>query len=174
MIDLDAKRAARAAKREGAHPDGLPVRFGGQDYLLPTELPVSVLDPLFDGEFDLTEVLRLLVPLTTGTEDAGLAGVLDSLGRRPDLPASVISAVRLTLASLFGPEQWERFWSAGPSFQDMVELVGSLAGEYGVSLGESPGSDGPSPTDGPTSKPISGDTATLTPDGSGVLVPTPS
>lgn len=174
MIDLDAKRAARAAKREGAHPEGLPVRFKEQDYLLPTELPVAILDPLFDGEFDLTEVLRLLVPLTVGTEEAGLAGVLDSLARRPDLPAAVLAAVRMTLAALFGPDQWERFWSAGPSFPDMIELVGGLVGEYGVSLGESPGSDGPSTTDGATSSQISGSTATLTPDASGVLVATPS
>jgi hypothetical protein len=171
MIDLDAERATRAARREGENPNGIPVRFAGEDYLLPAEVPASVIDPLFDGQIDITELVRVLV--STSSEQGGFDTALVALARRPDLPASVLVAVRATLQGLFGLAQWDRFWAAGPSFPDLIALIRNLAQSYGVSLGESSGSGGPSPSDGPTSSTISSSTTDSTPDGSGALVTIP-
>lgn len=180
-LDLDVKRAerarTRAARREGADPGGVPVRFDGKDYLLPAELPASVLDPLIEGDLDLVGLIKVAYDASRDqgrekdSRDRMESMVWETLAAHPDLPVSVVRAIRDSLALLFGPEQWVQFQSSNPSLADMSALIVGLVSEYGVGLGEALRSANSSATGGTTSSPTSSVTAAVSmPGGSG---PTP-
>lgn len=163
MIDLDA------AKRESQYPDGINVRHGATDFVLPAELPADVLDPilLLDLPALLKKVLDTAEGKDAGDEDDLGQIVLDVLFDRPDLPADLLNAVRSVFAALFGPDQYPVFLSNRPSIPDYVRLIRGLLPLYGVSLGEALGSADSSESGGATSNPTSSSTTDSTPAPSG-------
>lgn len=179
-LNLDEKRAeraaARAARREGADPNGVPVVFDRKDYLLPAELPATVLDPLIEGDLDLVGLIKVAYDAsrdqrrTEESRDRMESMVWEALAAHPDLPVSVVRAIRDSLALLFGPEQWAQFQASGPSLPDMGALIVGLVREYGVGLGEALRSASSSATGGTTSSPTSAGSGISTPVTSG---PTP-
>jgi hypothetical protein len=180
-LNLDQKRAerarSRAARREGENPTGVSVLFDGKDYLLPVELPAAVLDPLVDGDLDLAGLIKVAYDASRDqsrpaeSRDEMQSLIWETLAAKPDLPVSVIRAIRDSLALLFGADQWASFQASEPSLADMGALVVGLVSEYGVGLGEALRSGNSSKTDGTTSNPTSSVTAAVsTLDGSG---PTP-
>lgn len=177
-LDLDAKRAerarSRAAKREGANPNGVDVTFDGKPYLLPAELPATVLDPLIDGDLDLVGLIKVAYDASRDAQrsqesrDDMESMVWSALAQHPDLPVSVVRAIRDSLALLFGADQWASFQASSPSLADIGALIVGLVREYGVGLGEALRSASSSGTDGTTSSPTSSDTAAVsTPAASG-------
>lgn len=80
MIDLDA------AKREAAYPDGIPVRFGGEEFLLPGELPADLLDPLLSEELDLVGVISKVFDDRAAKREAEKA---KAAAEAPELPPGV-------------------------------------------------------------------------------------
>lgn len=162
LIDLDA------AKREAVFPDGIPVRFGGQDFLLPAELPVDVFDPLLSEDLDLVGVVKQVLAERPedGGDDIGSV-VLDVLLTRPGLPRQTLQAVKQVFAALFGDEQYACFAALRPSVQDYVRLARGLLTAYGVGLGEALGSPDSSESGGETSSQISDASTDSTPAASG-------
>ena len=168
-LDLDAKRAerarARAARREGANPNGVDVTFDGKQYLLPAELPAAVLDPLIEGDLDLVGLIKVAYDASRDAKrsqesrDDMESMVWQALAQHPDLPVSVVRAIRDSLELLFGTEQWAAFQASSPSLADMGALIVGLVGEYGVGLGEALRSASSSGTGGTTSSPTSSGTA---------------
>lgn len=100
MIDLDAARAAR----KEANGEGPVVRFGGQDYELPAELPFAVLEAMRGLQNEETAAASivemteaLLGPHYAAIRAAGLSvddmnelvgGVLTEYGVDRPLPSS--------------------------------------------------------------------------------------
>jgi hypothetical protein len=168
VLDLDA------ARRESAHPEGIVVRLGGEDFTLPAELPADVFDPFLTPEFDLSGlIIAVFKDKNDDGSESDLAERLVSLlFDRPSLPTEVIDAVYRALELLFGDEQWATFKAQRPSFKDLGRLVGGLFRLYGTSLGEAFASVSSVTTAGPTSKQTSplGIPAS-TPDGSGEVAP---
>jgi hypothetical protein len=157
-IDLDA------AKREAAHPEGITIRLGGEDFTLPSELPVDVFDPLLDENLDLVGLIREVL----ADKDSDLTDdVLRIIGERPSLPKQLIGAVKDCFALLFGAEQYAAFTAKRPSIQDYLRLAKALPSLYGVSLGEAFASPASPESDGATQKPTSEPTAGSTPETSG-------
>ncbi|NEA53597.1 hypothetical protein G3I60_05350 [Streptomyces sp. SID13666] len=158
FIDLDA------ARRESRFPDGIPVRFGGRDFIFPAELPADALDPLLSDDLDLVGLLRDLVtsPGSTVTGE-----VFDLLLKRPNLPRAFLDAVKDVYLSLLGPEQFEQFIAARPWVTDYIRLSKALSSVYGVTLGKLFGLSGSSESDGETSNPTSPASTDSTPEGSG-------
>lgn len=178
-IDLDTHKAARAARREGAGA-GVAVRFGGQDFTLPAELPASTLFVLIDGNMDLAGLIRAAVGVWTDqgadAADREVAGslVIEALMNQPSLPLEVLAAVRTAVADLFGQEQWARFNDLCPSLADLGVLLTALWAEYGVSLGEAFASSEPSPNGGTTSRPTSPAGTASTPAAPGLALASPA
>ncbi|WP_431959439.1 hypothetical protein [Actinacidiphila sp. bgisy160] len=144
LIDLDAPR------RESAHPDGIPVRFGGRSFTLPAELPLDTLTGLIlDPDLDLPGILSRLNRSTTATFGND---VVDTLLDRADLPHSVLKAFTRALESLFGVEAYAEFTRLRPSVPDYIRLIKALWSLYGVSLGEAARSLTSSTSGGATSK----------------------
>lgn len=172
MIDLDLA----AAQREISNPEGLPLKFRGQEFLLPAELPVDVFDPFLSEEFDLAGLIREGVTrykAAKSAEDDGgkkvsIAGiVVDTLFDRPTLPLDLLDAIYSAFELLFGAEQYATFKALRPSIPDYAALMAGLFQEYGVSLGEAFASPSSSETDGATQKETSESTPTSTPEVSG-------
>ncbi|MYW67132.1 hypothetical protein GTY65_24135 [Streptomyces sp. SID8379] len=161
VIDLDAER------REVQYPNGIPVLFGGEQFLFPAELPAEALDPILSDELDLTGLLMEIVGSADGDGDAGYREIVNALFRRPKLPRRFLGAVRDVYAILLGDEQYDEFLKARPSIGDYVRLTTGLARVYGVELGKLFRSAGSSNTDGATSSPTSADSTESTPDESG-------
>lgn len=144
LIDLDAPR------RESAHPDGIPVRFGGQSFTLPAELPLDTLTGLIlDPDLDLP---GLLTRLSRSTEATFGKDVVDALLDRADLPHTALKAFTNALESLFGVEEYAKFTRLRPSIPDYIRLIKALWSLYGVSLGEAARSLTSPESDGATSK----------------------
>jgi len=167
-IDLDAD----AAKREAAHPEGIPVRHGGRTFLLPAELPADVLEPLLSVDLDLASVVASAADVARRAEGAderavGMEVVLDALLSRPTLPIDALRAARACLERLFGPEQWASWLETRPSLPAYGRLIRHLVRTYGVSLGEAFGSPAPSGAGGATSRPTSPPPTGSTPEASG-------
>lgn len=155
-IDLDA------AIRESLYPEGIPVPYKGTTYVLPAELPLDVLDPLLDPEFDLIGLLKLAVD---GDDDADLGEVLiDVLFKRPGLPLEIRDTIFGCLQLLFGEEQWKQFQSNRPGLTTIATLIKGIFKVYGVSLGEAFASLSSSVSDGATPNQTSNATTALTPD----------
>lgn len=160
VIDLDASRTARSAKREGSKT-GVVVRMYDNQFDLPVELPASVVDLLLDGDLDIAGLIRSVVGVWTDNNAAperreqAEALFMEALLTHPSLPVDVLRTVRSAIATLFGEEQWARFNALNPSVPDLAALIRGLWGEYGVSLGEAWSSPAPSATGGATRNPTS-------------------
>ncbi|MFF8789231.1 hypothetical protein [Streptomyces sp. NPDC015125] len=158
VIDLDAER------REVQYPDGIPVKFGGEQFIFPAELPAEALDPILSDELDLVGLLGDVIDSAGG--DAGITEVVTALFRRPSLPRKFLAAIRETYAILLR-DQHPDFLKQHPYIGDYVRLTTGLARVYGVELGKLFRSADSSATDSQTSKPTSPDTTGSTPDASG-------
>ncbi|MDH6628661.1 hypothetical protein M2271_006494 [Streptomyces sp. LBL] len=164
VIDLDAER------REVQYPDGIPVKFGGEQFIFPAELPAAALDPILSDELDLVGLLGDVINSADG--DAGIKEVVAALFRRPALPRKFLEAIRETYALLLD-DQNEEFLKRKPSVPDYVRLTTGLARVYGVELGKFFRSADSSESDGATSSPTSPDSTESTPDGSGFVPDSP-
>ncbi|MBK3639452.1 hypothetical protein [Streptomyces sp. MBT33] len=158
VIDLDAER------REVQYPDGIPVKFGGEQFIFPAELPAEALDPILSDELDLVGLLGDVIDSAEG--DAGITEVVTALFRRPSLPRKFLAAIRETYAILLR-DQHEDFLKQRPYIGDYVRLTTALTRVYGVELGKLFRSADSSVNDSETSKPTSPDSTGSTPDASG-------
>jgi hypothetical protein len=165
VIDLDAER------REVQYPHGIPVKFAGEQFIFPAELPADALDPLLSDELDLVGLLGDVINSADG--EAGISDIITALFRRPRLPRAFLAAVRDTYAILLG-EQYAQFAEARPSLGDFVRLTVGLAKVYGVELGKLFRSADSSENDGATSSPTSPATTGSTPDASGSAPDSPA
>lgn len=174
LIDLNAERSARAAKREGKN-EAVKVPFGKETYVLPAELPATVAETLLDPEVEIAQLIFAAIQaFKSGEGDENTAGAIASvLASRPDLPIGFVRAVYGAIEQLFGSEQWASFQAQQPSAQDMVALVKGLFRAYGVGLGEAFKSSGSSETGGTTSKRTSSVSTASTPAASGLSLATP-
>jgi hypothetical protein len=137
LIDLNAERSARAAKREG-RGDAVQVPFGDQTFLLPAELPARVVDHLLDPEVEIAQLLIMALRSVKegSSNDNTIALITEVLAERPDLPLGFVRAVLTAVEQLFGDEQWAAFQKLEPSAQDLLALVRGLIKVYGTGLGE--------------------------------------
>ncbi|MER5222843.1 hypothetical protein [Streptomyces flaveus] len=158
VIDLDAER------REVQYPDGIPVKFRGEQFIFPAELPAAALDPILSDELDLVGLLGDVINSSDG--DAGIKEVVAALFRRPSLPRKFLEAIRETYAVLL-EDQNEEFLERRPSVPDYVRLTTGLARVYGVELGKLFRSEDSSESDSQTSNPTSPASTESTPDASG-------
>lgn len=171
LIDLNAERSARAARREGAG-QAVTVQYKDDTFELPVELPASIIDRLLDPEVEIAQVLIVaLRAFKAGSERSGEL-IMATLADQPDLPAGFMRAVLGAMEALFGADQWATFQAHDPSLQDFVALVRGLFASYGVGLGEALSSSASAGSAGTTSKPISGASTPSTPATSGPA-PTP-
>ncbi|MEU6460341.1 hypothetical protein [Streptomyces sp. NPDC046976] len=164
VIDLDAER------REVQYPDGIPVKFGEEQFLFPAELPADALDPILSDELDLVGLLSEVIEASDG--EAGVWDVVNALFRRPSLPRKFLKAVRETYAILLG-SQHEEFRKRRPSIGDYVRLTTGLAKVYGVELGKLFRSADSSETDSEPSSPTYPDITESTPAASGSVPGSP-
>ncbi|QFG13257.1 tail assembly chaperone [Streptomyces phage Gilgamesh] len=151
VIDMDA------ARREVLYPDGIPVKFGGEQFIFPAELPAESLDPILSDELGLVGLLCEVIESADG--DAGVKEVVNALFRRPSLPRKFLEAIRETYGILLG-EQHEDFLKKRPTIGDYVRLTTGLAKVYGVELGKLFRSADSSETASETSSPTSAGTTT--------------
>ncbi|MEU1592769.1 hypothetical protein ABZ468_07885 [Streptomyces sp. NPDC005708] len=158
VIDLDAER------REVQYPNGIPVRFRGEQFMFPAELPADALDPILSEDLDLFGLFAEAITSSAG--DAGIKEITNALFRRPDLPVKFLRAVRETYAILL-EDQTEDFLKRKPSVPDYVRLTIALIKVYGVDLGKLFRSDDSSETASATSSPTSPASTESTPDASG-------
>ncbi|MFD9394138.1 hypothetical protein ACFWBB_26400 [Streptomyces sp. NPDC060000] len=163
-IDLDAER------REVQYPDGIPVKFGGEQFIFPAELPAEALDPILSDDLGLVELLGEVIESSDG--DAGIGEVVTALFRRPTLPRKFLAAIRETYGILLG-DQHEGFVKKRPSIGDYVRLTTGLVRVYGVELGKLFRSADSSASDSQTSSPTSPASTESTPDVSGFVPDNP-
>jgi hypothetical protein len=173
LIDLDA------ARREGEYPEGIPVRFGGKDYMLPSELPIDVFDPFLSEDLDLIGLLKPIFAATENRADDKSIGdlVIDTLTTRPALPKEFIGAIQDSLALLFGADQFAAFSADRPGVGDYLRLIRGLVKAYGVTLGEAFASPASSENGGATQSQTSTASTESTPAPSGdpaVVIPEPT
>jgi hypothetical protein len=166
VIDLDA------ARREVEQPEGMPLIFKGEDFLLPAELPVDVFDPFLSDEFDLTGLIRdAMAKYKASGEGDGkpsiATAVTDTLFGRPSLPIEIAKAIFGAFEALFGAEDYARFKALRPSLGDYQRLTSALFKAYGASLGEAFASPDSSASDGATQKETSESIASSTSEVSG-------
>jgi hypothetical protein len=165
LLDLDAGRAARLEKNPS-----VPLRFGGQTYTLPSELPADALEPLLAFDQDIALLLRTAADVArnrdTATDAADL--VIDLLIQRPSVFTDLIAAVSTVARRLMGEETYTALLTWRPSDKDLFQLAKGLWDRYGIRLGEALRSSASSETDGRISKSTSNVTTILTPEESGV------
>lgn len=168
LIDLNAERSARAAKREG-RGDIIEVPFGEDTYVLPAELPATVVDMLLDPQVEIAQLfIMTLRNIKSGpANDNAIALIADVLTDAPSLPLGFVRAVRAATQELFGEEQWERFQAQKPSVEDFGALVWGLIKAYGAGLGEAFSSSAPATPGGTTSSVTSSASTDSTPEASG-------
>ncbi|WP_256975411.1 hypothetical protein [Streptomyces sp. CS159] len=159
-----------AERREVLYPDGIPVKFRGEQFIFPAELPAAALDPILSEELDLVGVLGDVIASADG--DAGVQQVIGALFRRPALPLKFLEAIRQTYAILL-EDQTQDFLDRKPSVPDYVRLTTGLARVYGVELGKLFRLGASSGSDSQTSNPTSPDTTASTPDASGFVPDNP-
>lgn len=158
VIDLDQL----AGRREATEPDGIPVKFKGQTFMLPAELPVDAFDPLMDDGRGVLELAREII-----ARDGGIVTSVATTLLEPGNLLRVRGAVEAVFAQLFGPDEYAGFKALRPSFADYARIVQGLRRLYGVSLGEAFASLTSSGTGGATSNPTSPDSTDSTPGPSG-------
>ena len=116
IVDLDAARAARNEAKKVQ----FVVRFGGEDFTLPQELPMDTLEPLME----MQEV----------------GAILEKEGEQEVSPATQVAMVKALSAltqSLLGEEQFARFKAHQPSMDDFHGFVDGALGSFGVNQGNS-------------------------------------
>ena len=158
VIDIDA------AIRETSFPDGIPVIFKGNTYMLPAELPLDIFDPFLAEDFDLAGLIKQI-----GNEGEGVSftdSLTDLLFNRPTLPLDLIDALKGSLALLFG-DQWEAFQAGRPGAVAYTLVIRRAFQAYGVILGEVFKSPSSSDDAGATSKPTPTSISDSTPEPSG-------
>ncbi|WP_031102301.1 hypothetical protein [Streptomyces sp. NRRL S-146] len=158
-IDLDA-----AERREVRHPHGIPVKYRGEQFIYPSELPAETLDPLLSDDLDLVGLLRDVI---NASENPTATVVIDLIFKRPHLPRQFVEAIYEVHRILLGNEEYERFKTLRPSLPAYVRLTTGLIKVYGVDLGKSFGLGDSSRSDGETSSPTSADTTGSMPEESG-------
>jgi hypothetical protein len=158
VIDLDQQ----AGRREATEPEGIPVKFRGQTFLLPSELPVDAFDPLLDDDLGLLDIVRDIA----GSEK-GITGSLLDVLLTPGTIKRARKAVEAVFEQLFGPDQYAAFRALRPSIPDYIRIVQGLRRLYGVSLGEAFASLTSSESSGATPKQTSPDSTSSTPAASG-------
>lgn len=172
LLDLDAASAAR--REGGVKPLGL--RFKGDTFTLPAELPLDVFEPLVGLDLDLALLLRQVMDVADATSDAeqrkaSTSLIVDLLVNRPTLPKEVVEAIGDMARRLFDsaehPDQWAAFMAKRPTKDDLAGLAKGLFKKYGVSLGEASGSTESSGDAGPTSSATSSASTDSTPAASG-------
>jgi hypothetical protein len=169
FIDLDA------AAREVQFPDGIPLRKGGKDFLLPAELPADVFDPFLSEELDLVGLFQQVLSDRAEDSEESIGGdIIDMLIARPALPRQFIAALYEGFEVLFGTEQYAEFKATRPSVADYLRLVKGLMPLYGTSLGEAFASPASSASAGATPKPISPSTTGSTPATASATPKTPA
>lgn len=158
---------ARAAAREGAG-ETLPVRLGGQVIaVLPSEFPLTVLEPLTGLNVDVAYVIRAASQVTAQDQrQAGFQLMVDVLAANPHLPVEIIAAVKEMGRRLLGQDGYDALVAAGVTGWDVRDLVKGVLGWYGMSLGESSPST-PSSVNG-------GETSNQTSNGTTASMPAPS
>lgn len=162
LIDLDE---ARNARREG-RSDTVDVKFHGETFTLPSELPSEVFDPLLDMQEDLAGIIRAVAQVA-GKANVEMTQVVGRvLQEHPSIPVKVVNILRESLHSLFGDEQWDKFNALKPSINDIFSLITGLGRMYGVGLGEASGSSASSESDGANSQPTSSSSTASTHEGS--------
>ncbi len=106
MIDLDAKRAERAAAKNEAKKKSPELTFGGKVFELPPELPLDVV-------FNLKKLAE-----ATKAKDGN--AITDSL----------VDSMRALVR-----DRYAEFMAIGPSVNDLAVIVEGIPGEYGLGLG---------------------------------------
>lgn len=147
-----AGSAVASAKAE-ATADDIVITIRGLDWLLPAELPASILDPLIDGELD--DLIAMLVQMYGDGDEQGElneGAVIAVIARNPRLLSSTLRALKRTYAELLGEEQWQAWLDTRPSLPDYIRFARQAASHYGVGLGEALGLSSSSTDGGKTSK----------------------
>lgn len=186
MLDLDAQRKQRAAKREGQKKDQ-PIVIGGKIIAtLPVELPIDILEPLRELDGDITLLLR--EAMQTAKAGGGAAArasatdlVIDLLASNPALPVNALDIITKIAKNLLTEEGFAGLMEARPSREDYAALVSGIFKFYGLTLGEAlPSSDsstdgqGTGETGGETSRGTSSTTSDSTPEPSGTTTASPA
>ncbi|MEU8540911.1 hypothetical protein AB0C52_13140 [Streptomyces sp. NPDC048717] len=166
VIDLDD-----AARREAKYPHGIPVHFGGEQFLYPAELPAKALDPLLTDELDLVGLLR---DIFNASENPTAATIIDLLFKRSRLPRQAVEAIYQVHRVLLGEEQYARFEDLNPSVPAYIRVTVALVKVYGLDLGKSCGLVGSSENGGETSSPTSPASTVSTPAESGASLESPA
>lgn len=171
VLDLDAEREQRAAKREGK-AQTMPIRLGGKVVAtLPAELPVEVLEPLRNLDGDLTLIIRQAMQAQKANDETTVQDVtdlvIDVLANNPALPVQALSTVRKVTANLLTEDGLAAFMEQRPSPQDIAALAKGVFRFYGLSLGEASPSSDSSTDDGGTSSGTSSTTSGSMPEDSG-------
>lgn len=115
VLDLDEVKAARTEAVGG----GYEVRFGGESFHLPAEIPADVVDRLLDLQV-VTDDLDPEAETMTTEQQKALHEALISLA-----------------VVLLGEEQWQAFSKHRPSLEDIQALVDGVLTLYGMKPGES-------------------------------------
>lgn len=159
VLDLDAER------REVRYPHGIAVKFHGEQFIFPAEIPADALDPLLSDDLDLVGFFSELIQ---GSGGGTVSEITDLLFRRPRLPRQFYTAVKDVYRILLDEQQYTDFLAKRPSIPDYVRLTAGLAKVYGVELGKLFTPDSSSETDSGTSSPTSpASTTASTPEESG-------
>jgi len=174
MLDLDASRKQRAATRaqQEGRGDTLPIRWQGATIAeLDAELPLDVFAPLATLNVDIGLLLRLAFDTMRASTNAdavkSLDGLVDVFAANPRLIPDTIGAVEEVARRLLGDGGWAAFVAGRPTNYDIAALSRGVADWYGVSLGESSASTGPSLPTGTTPSPTSNGITASTSEGSG-------
>lgn len=116
IIDLDAAKAARNEAKKVQHV----IRFGGEDFTLPQELPMDTLEPLM------------------AMQEVG--DLIEKEGEQEVSPATQLAMVQALSAltrSLLGDEAYARFQAHQPSMDDFHQFIDGALGSFGLSQGNS-------------------------------------
>jgi hypothetical protein len=165
--------------------DPRPLVYKGQEFLLPGELPASVLAPFLTPELGLVEIIAEV--LKDADEDAGVGDLVDglfkTLSERPRLPLELIDAAKAALVLLLDCEapdagRSEAFFALNPSVNAYLQLGRALITDYGFGLadffGSSDSSDEKEETGGDASPSTSSVSTDSTPEASGDVPETPA
>lgn len=162
VLDLDAKRAERAAwraaQREG-HGETLPIRWKGEIIAtLDAEFPLDILAPFKDVNVDIALLVRQAMDLIAAENvDVQLATadmIVSVIAANPELPHELLAAIEKSARLLLGNGGYDKLLAGRPSREDLGALISHGMEWYGVSLGEA-SEPSPSSIDGETSPPIS-------------------
>lgn len=164
MIDLDAVLGESEPK---------PLRYKGQEFSLPGELPGSALSPFLNPNLGIPQLIADLINAEEQAEQGGddedagwVSKLIDTLIAKPTLPVQLLDAARDALAALLG-EQSEAFFALNPSVNAYAALAARIPTEYGTDLADFFFSAGSSDSDGEQPKPTSSASTTSTSEGSG-------